>query len=64
MADRKLVVAEIGLLIASVFIFRSMWTLMDRVPLLNLSWILWVLLLTGIATSVITLSYMARKNKK
>ncbi|PIN75032.1 hypothetical protein COV18_04710 [Candidatus Woesearchaeota archaeon CG10_big_fil_rev_8_21_14_0_10_37_12] len=49
------VVWEIVLVIASVFVFRSLWTLMDRVELFNNSAILGVFLIAGLVFTSISL---------
>ncbi len=52
MKTRTAVVLELAFLIASVLVFRSLWTLMDRYAL-NSDLMHVFLLVSGLATSVI-----------
>ena len=63
MKDKKMILAEIVLIIGSVFIFRSLWTLLDRITLMNKDSVLWLFLLIGLAITVLALCYMARQKK-
>lgn len=63
MADKKLILFEIALIIASVFIFRSLWILLDRISWMNKDLVLWIFLLLGMIISFLTLSYMAKQKK-
>jgi hypothetical protein len=63
MKEKKLIFAEIALIIGSVFIFRSLWTLFDRMPLMNRNIVLWLFLLIGLAISVWALCCMAGPKK-
>jgi len=60
--SKKLVVAEVSLIVASVFIFRGLWTLLDRVPFMNGDTALWVSLVIGIAASIPALRYIIRNS--
>jgi hypothetical protein len=63
MKEKKLILAELSLIIGSVFIFRSLWTLFDRMPLMNRNIVLWLFLLIGLAISVWALCCMAGHKK-
>jgi hypothetical protein len=63
MKEKKLIFAEIVLIIGSVFIFRSLWTLLDRMPLMNKDSVLWLFLLIGLAITVAALCYIAGQKK-
>ncbi|MBN1445466.1 MAG: hypothetical protein JW957_05115 [Candidatus Omnitrophica bacterium] len=63
MKAKKLILAEMVLIIGSVFIFRSMWILLDRMPLMNKDSVLWLFLLIGLAISVWALCCMAGQKK-
>jgi hypothetical protein len=47
MRTLKIVVWEILLLLASVLVFRSVWTLLDRIPALTSDFGLWASLILG-----------------
>ena len=49
MEKRKHIFWELTLLLGSVFVFRSLWILMDRVPFLMTNKSLFILLIIGIA---------------
>ena len=60
--SKKLVVAEVSLIVASVFIFRGLWTLLDRVPFMNTDTVLAVSLVVGFAASIPALRYIIRNS--
>ena len=43
----KIVVWEFLLLLASILVFRGVWTLLDRIPALTIDFGLWVSLILG-----------------
>ncbi len=45
---------EIILIISSVFIFRSMWVIMDSVPSLSTANALWIMLIIGFVASILS----------
>ncbi len=61
--NKKLLLSEIMLLISSVFIFRSLWTLLDRLDFMYSFWGLWISLVLGIIFSVISLRYIIKNGK-
>jgi hypothetical protein len=63
MKEKKLILAELSLIIGTVFIFRSLWTLFDRMPFMNKDIVLWLFLLIGLAISVWALCCMAGQKK-
>jgi len=63
MENKKLILAEISLIIGSVFIFRSLWTLFDRMPFMNRDIVLWLFLFIGLAICVWALCCMAGQKK-
>jgi len=48
MEKRKHVFWELTLLIGSVFVFRSLWILMDRIDFFNTEINLWVFFVVGV----------------
>jgi hypothetical protein len=63
MKDKKLILAELSLIIGSVFIFRSLWTLFDRMPFMNRNIVLWLFLSIGLAISFWALYCIAGQKK-
>lgn len=59
--SKKLLLAEMSLILSSVLIFRSLWLLMDKVPALTHPVVLALLLVVGIGTSIPALRYLIRK---
>lgn len=59
---KKHIVYELLLVIGSVFVFRGLWTLMDRVPILNDSYIHAMLLLVGIVLTVYSITKLTHEN--
>ncbi len=58
----KLIVEEVVVLVSSVFIFRSIWTLLDRVPAFSEDVALWIMLAAGLAAMVASLYLLNKKN--
>lgn len=48
----KKIILELILLFSGVFVFRSLWTLMDKVDFLNQVWVHLVLLIVGTILSI------------
>jgi len=61
--NKGLVLAEIILLLASVFIFRGLWLLLDSFEIMYNNLALWVSLLVGIAVAIPALRYIIKYNK-
>jgi len=64
MRYKKLVAVEIILIFASVLIFRGLWMLLDRIPLMNGNPALLVSLVLGVAVSAPALRYLVKNYKK
>jgi hypothetical protein len=60
---KRLLLAEIILLLASVFIFRGLWMILDSVPVMHTPGALWISLSLGIIGSVLALRYMIKHSK-
>jgi len=58
--NRKLIVAEVALIIASVFIFRGLWMLLDMIPFMHGGWALGISLGIGVLVSIPALRYIIR----
>lgn len=58
---KKLLVAELILVLGSVFIFRSLWLLLDMIPELSTIPALVIMLIVGVGVSVPSLRYILRK---
>ena len=61
MVCKKLILSEIALIFGSVLIFRSMWILLDRIPLMNNSLVLWISLVLGVIITILALFYISKK---
>ena len=59
---KKLLIAEIIAIIASVFIFRSLWHLLDKVPFFNETSVLVVTFLLGFFVAVPTWRYVINQD--
>lgn len=60
---KMLILSEVVLLISSVFIFRSLWTLLDRVDFMYSLSGLWVSLILGTVFTIISLRYIIKSGK-
>lgn len=60
--NTKLVLAEVILLIASVFIFRSLWLLLDTQPLMHQPGVLWISLAIALAVTIPSLRYIIKRS--
>jgi len=56
----KIVVWEFLLVIASVLVFRSIWTLLDRIPEMNSESGIWASLIVGSSVTFLAI-YMVNK---
>jgi len=61
---KRKITAEIILILASVLIFRSTWTLLDMSPIMNEQSSLIISLIFGIIVTIWTLHYLFEKEKK
>ncbi len=61
MVDRKIIAAELLLITGSVFIFRGLWHLMDKIDFMNSSFFLWFSFAFGIIVSVFSFHYLMKK---
>ncbi len=64
MKINKLVFAEMTLIIGGVFIFRSLWMLLDKISFTHETRVLWLLLFLGCIITFLTLSWIAKQDKK
>jgi F0F1-type ATP synthase assembly protein I len=55
---KRLLVAELFLLIASVFVFRGLWEILDRVEGMSTPVALWLSFIVGIIVTIICLRYL------
>ncbi len=55
MRSYKIVLGEFLLILASVLIFRSIWMLLDRIPVMNLEFGIWASLIMGVAIALVSL---------
>jgi len=60
---KRLLFAEITLLIASVFIFRGLWLLLDMMPIMFTPELLWASFGGGVIISIVSLRYIIKNNK-
>lgn len=56
----RLVLAEVVLIIASVFIFRGLWLILDIYSVMHEKWALWLSLLIGIAVTIPAVRYVIK----
>lgn len=59
-----LLIAEVILLVASVFIFRSMWMILDSVPFMHEPVVLWASLILAFVVTIPALRYVIRHGGK
>ena len=64
MKNKMLVTAEVAVLIASVLVFRSLWLLLDQLPIMNETGMLWLTLFLGGIITVLALSWIAKQGKE
>lgn len=64
MKNKMLVTSEVAVLIASVLVFRSLWLLLDKVPIMNETGMLWLTLFLGGIITVLALSWIAKQGKE
>jgi hypothetical protein len=61
---KRKITAEIILILASVLIFRSTWTLLDMSPIMNEQSSLIISLIFGIIVTIWALYYLFERDKK
>lgn len=61
---RLLLFAELALVIAGVFVFRSLWMLLDSLDFMHTPLALWLSLLTGSAVTVWALRCILKHDAK
>jgi hypothetical protein len=59
----KIIMAEMLLLLSSVFVFRGLWAILDSIPLMNKPIMLWLSLFVGVIGTVYGLSYIIKHGK-
>jgi len=59
----SLILLELGLVLASVLIFRSIWTLLDQMQWARSSMGLWLMLVIGIALAALALKEIHHDKK-
>jgi uncharacterized membrane protein len=64
MVKKITIFLEIILIFASVFIFRGLWTLLDKIPLMNNLWILLLSLVFGVIITIFVFNQLLEKHKK
>ena len=62
--NKNLVLSEIILLLASVFVFRSVWTLIDNHPIMHETSVLLISLAVGLVVAVFCINYIILQRKK
>lgn len=60
--NQKLILAEIALIVASVFIFRGLWLFWDSIEFMNSSQALLVSIVAGIIVSIPALRYIIKNS--
>lgn len=60
--NQKLILAEIALIVASVFIFRGLWLFLDSVEFMNNSQALLISIVAGIVVSIPALRYIIKSS--
>jgi len=61
---RILLLAELALIIAGVFVFRSLWMLLDSLVIMHTPSALWLSLIGGTAITVWALHYICQHDGK
>jgi hypothetical protein len=64
MVNKKIVLTEIILIIASVFIFRGLWEILDQIPSTKDPFFLLLSLILGIIISISGIEYILKNSKK
>jgi len=62
--DKKLILSEVILLLASVLVFRGTWLLIDAQDIMHEPWALFLSLAIGLLVSVFCINYILLKRKK
>jgi uncharacterized membrane protein len=61
--QKRLLLSEFALLVASIFVYRGLWMLLDMMPIMHTKSVLWVSFIVGLIISVISLRYIIRHSK-
>lgn len=61
---RLLLIAELALVIAGVFVFRSLWMLLDSLDFMHTPLALWLSLIVGSAVTVWALHFILKHDAK
>ena len=61
--NTRLLIAEVVLLLASVLVFRSLWLLIDTLPVMHEEWVLWLSLLFAIVITIPAMRYLIRHSR-
>lgn len=61
---KKIIFFEIILLIASVFIFRGLWMLLDKILFMNEPLFLLLSFVIGTVVAIISFNYITNKQRK
>jgi hypothetical protein len=64
MKIKMLVLLEMVLIIASVLVFRSLWLLLDKIPVMNETRMLWLNLFLGGIITLLALRWIAKQGKE
>lgn len=62
--NKKVIIAETLLILASVLIFRSLWLLLDGISIMHGNSALWVSLVAGLAVAIPSIRYIIRNGRK
>ncbi len=62
--SKKIIFTEIILLLSSVFVFRSLWTLLDKIPLMNTNLFLIFSFIIAIIITILSYHYIINNSKK
>ena len=64
MNQKLILIAELALVLASVFVFRGLWMLLDSVEAMHAPLALWLSLILGSAVTVWALRYLMKQEGK
>lgn len=61
---KKLIIFEVALVIAGVFVFRSLWMLLDKIPFMHEPPALWLSLIFGSIVTVWSIGCISKHDDK
>jgi hypothetical protein len=64
MSKKRILFAELVLLLASVFVFRGLWMLLDSLAMMHKPQALWMSLICGAAATIWALHGLMKQEKK